>query len=613
MVQAAMENGIEHDRPYDLQFRIVRADGSERILRDNAELIRDHNDRPIRWQGAVLDITELKRTQEALRDREAHYRDIFDEAPGALWIEDWSRIKQMIDRLAEEGVEDWHAYFANNHDRLAEAYDLAIVLECSNANLEIYGASSTEALVVATRAGQVVPAQLDEFAESLIGVIEGRPSGINESLDDRMDGTKFLLRSQYVIPPAHRHDWSRIIYSLEDVTDRRRAEEEVQRLNEELERRVKNRTKELRESEMRLRDALEALPAGFSLYDREDRLILCNGIYEDYVFHDMDSVPLGATFEEILKEKISRGHYPETAGREAEWLAERLRTHHETSGPIEQMHSNGRWYWIDERRISEGSIAVVSLDITERKRLEGDLLRQERLATLGQLAATVSHELRNPLGTIRNSAFVLRQGCDGESPCIKRSLERIERSIIRCDRIIGEMLDFTRVSDLVLESTAIDAWLEETLNEQALPSGVALRLKFGMPDMAVSFDHDRFRRAIINVFDNGCQAMVEEGPEDVCTEAHSLTVRTQEHDGRIEVIFEDTGPGIPPDVYERIFEPLYSTKGFGVGLGLTVVKQIMEQHGGGIEIENEEGQGTRVCLWLPTSRSTHGLRAHGGP
>ena len=94
---------------------------------------------------------------------------------------------------------------------------------------------------------------------------------------------------------------------------------------------------------------------------------------------------------------------------------------------------------------------------------------------------------------------------------------------------------------------------------------------------------------------------IETADSDECT----LTVRTQEHDDRFEVIFEDTGPGISPDVYEKIFEPLFSTKGFGIGLGLPVVKQIMEQHSGGVEIESEEDRGTRVCLWLPKRPSTH--------
>lgn len=83
----------------------------------------------------------------------------------------------------------------------------------------------------------------------------------------------------------------------------------------------------------------------------------------------------------------------------------------------------------------------------------------------------------------------------------------------------------------------------------------------------------------------------------------TLFVRTRHAKGRVELIFEDTGPGIPPDLSTKIFEPMFSTKGFGVGLGLPVVSQIMEQHDGGIEIESEGGRGAKVCLWLPYEHS----------
>ena len=216
------------------------------------------------------------------------------------------------------------------------------------------------------------------------------------------------------------------------------------------------------------------------------------------------------------------------------------------------------------------------------------------------MTATVSHELRNPLGVIRTSAFILRDGLKEEVPRARRALERVERSVIRCDRIIDEMLDFTRIADLEPEPTALDDWLADVIEEQPLPTGISLRQELQLPETTVALDRDRFRRAVINVFDNACQAMRGEGEGDAETQSADrlLTVRTRERAGRIEVVFEDQGPGIPPDVYQRIFEPLYSTKGFGVGLGLPVVKQIMEQHGGGIEIETVEGRGTRVCLWL---------------
>ncbi len=257
-----------------------------------------------------------------------------------------------------------------------------------------------------------------------------------------------------------------------------------------------------------------------------------------------------------------------------------------------------------ERRVEERT--------AELRAAQAGLLRQERLATLGQLTATVSHELRNPLGVIQTSTFVVRDNLKGCDPRVGRSLERIERSVIRCDRIIEELLDYTRIRQLEPEPTPIDTWLEGVLEEQALHTDITLRREFGLAGVKVFLDHDRFRRAVINVFDNACQAMVGDDNDKVGDDngkivegAHILTIQTSKSNGRIEVVFEDNGPGIPLDVLPKIFEPMFSTKGFGVGLGLPVVKQIMEQHGGGIVIDSGQGRGTRACLWLPSDHAVH--------
>ena len=140
------------------------------------------------------------------------------------------------------------------------------------------------------------------------------------------------------------------------------------------------------------------------------------------------------------------------------------------------------------------------------------------------------------------------------------------------------------------------------LGELAPPAGITLFKELGASGLEPAFDTERLRRAVINVFDNACQAMVD-GPEDEPGPGEpALIVRTGSSNGRVEMRFIDTGPGMPPEILEKVFEPLFSTKGFGVGLGMPTVKQIMEQHGGGIDITSQLGHGTEVLLWLPLNR-----------
>ena len=257
---------------------------------------------------------------------------------------------------------------------------------------------------------------------------------------------------------------------------------------------------------------------------------------------------------------------------------------------------------VTERRRAEAELAeyhdhleqLVKDRTAKLEAAQDDLLRKERLAALGQLTGSVSHEIRNPLGTIRSSVFSIRERVRGQDAAVDKALDRAERNIQRCDRIIGELLGYARTNRLAPEPTDIDTWLAELLDEIDIPASIrfAKELSCGA---SVAFDREGMRRCVTNVIENACQAWAGDDAEG----EWELAVETCVSDGRVQIRVKDTGVGIPSDALEQVFEPLYSTKTFGVGLGLPIVKQIMEKHGGDVEIESRPGKGTTVTLWLP--------------
>jgi signal transduction histidine kinase len=227
---------------------------------------------------------------------------------------------------------------------------------------------------------------------------------------------------------------------------------------------------------------------------------------------------------------------------------------------------------------------------------QGEILRKERLSALGQLTATVAHELRNPLSSIRNTLFTIKEALSNTSVTLDRPLGRMERSIARCDGIIADLLDYTRFRDLRCRPVSADKWLEDALLEHAMPKAVTLVANLGAAGYRISVDIERMRRVLVNLLDNAVQAMAE-----ATTTEQRVTVTTRIDEGTYELVVVDTGPGIPADILPKIFEPLFSTKSFGTGLGLPTVKQIIEQHGGSIAIGSTPGAGTQVTIRLPNA------------
>ncbi len=235
----------------------------------------------------------------------------------------------------------------------------------------------------------------------------------------------------------------------------------------------------------------------------------------------------------------------------------------------------------------------------ERARLEAEtkLLKVQRLAVLGEVTGAVAHELHAPLTAIRETLAALKEIVADRGSEIERPVARMERSIERCERISSDLLEYTRTRELRATSVGFDQWLGEVLAQQHIPEPVKVSTELRAGNAVASFDPDRIRRVLTDLVENACQAL-SELPSYY---ERRVVVRTGIAPGMVVLTVADTGPGIAPENLERIFDPLFSTKSFGTGLGLPIVKQIVEQHGGTIRIDSEVAHGTRVRISLPLS------------
>lgn len=230
----------------------------------------------------------------------------------------------------------------------------------------------------------------------------------------------------------------------------------------------------------------------------------------------------------------------------------------------------------------------------ELARTQEELVKRERLAALGELAAVVAHEVRNPLGVIFNSLGslrkLLRPTGDG-----KMLLDIVEEEADRLDRIVRDLLDFARPNEPALEAERIDRLLVDTLQAlqgDRVPENARVELELP-PDLpAVRIDARMIRQVLLNLVLNGLQAMPRGGV---------LRIRGAEDAGgrTLRLEFVDQGTGVPAELAGRIFEPFFTTKAAGTGLGLAVVKRFVEAHRGSIEFSSQPGRGTTFTLRLP--------------
>ncbi len=245
-------------------------------------------------------------------------------------------------------------------------------------------------------------------------------------------------------------------------------------------------------------------------------------------------------------------------------------------------------------------------DITERKQTEEELIRSEKLASVGQLAAGVAHEVNNPLAGILVYIKLLlkRYGQNQlQNEKTKEQLEKIERETERCSRIIKNLLDFSRQTEATFRPVDINKVIEATFSivgHQISLENIKLKKELGRYLPPIMGDFDQIQQALMNIVLNAAQAMPSGGDLTVTTSVAIGVKISRSIKDALRIDISDTGVGISKENLNRLFTPFFTTKekGKGVGLGLSVVHGIIERHHGKIEIESNPGTGTTFSIYL---------------
>jgi signal transduction histidine kinase len=235
-------------------------------------------------------------------------------------------------------------------------------------------------------------------------------------------------------------------------------------------------------------------------------------------------------------------------------------------------------------------LAEVNRDL---KKAEATVLRTEKLAALGQLSAGLAHELRNPLGTMKAAAEMLIKSVDGESAIAQEMAGFISSEVDRTNSLVIRFLDFARPLALRFEKTDLAQVLDRTVSavQKHQPPLDVLIYKNYSPDLPpFMLDGQLMETVLYNLLLNAAQASPPKG---------SITLKTRQLDDAVEIAVIDRGRGIDPIDMESIFNPFFTTKSDGVGLGLAIVSKIVDEHGGTINVESKPGEGTAFRVYLP--------------
>ncbi|HJV37405.1 MAG TPA: PAS domain-containing protein [Geothrix sp.] len=540
LIEQAIREAIEKGRPYDLELELVSATGARKWVWTQGQPVV-MGGRVVRIQGTFQDITERKRTELALRESQERLQMLIDHAPAALAMFDREMRYLAVSR---RWLSDFHlgeqAILGRSH------YDIFPEIP------EAWREAHRRGL-----AGEILHSEEDRFI--------------------RQDGTVYWRR--WELRPWHAADGTvgGIVIFSEDITERVEA------------------LQALRESEQRFRLALRNAPVSVAVQDRDLRYV--------WAYNQRTARP-----EDMVGRRDADLFSPDQAAR----LDELKRQVLEEGAEIHQqmwLDRPGRRLFLDfycePMRDAEGRITGVgtaTVDLTpvreaeeERRRLEAEIAHGQKLESLGALAGGVSHDMNNVLAAIMAVASMLKEKRP-DDPDLVKSMDTLLHAAGRGRDLVKGLTDFARkdlpepqpldLNEVVRKEAAL---LQRTTLQKV---GVELALAEGLP--LVMGDPSAISSALMNLCVNALDAMPEGGRLRLATRSGM--------GGTAELVVEDSGHGMAPEVLARALEPFFTTKpaGKGTGLGLALVYGVMKAHGGRVDLRSTPGQGTEITLVFPT-------------